>query len=356
MMITETMVTEAAERLGMSVDEIREKNMFKENDITHYDMPVEDWFVPEMWHKIQADTKYQELRRETDEFNKVNKWKKRGLAIIPTKFPISFTQKFMNQAAALVHVYTDGSVLVNHNGIEMGQGLHTKIVQIAADTLKISPSLIYVSETSTDKVPNGSPSAASASTDLNGMAVQIACQKLFDRLQPYRTKNPTGTLAEWAWSAYMDRVDLCAHGFYATPQITYDHKTNKGRMFAYFTCGIAVALVELDVLTGDHVVLRSDLLMDIGQSINYAVDIGQIEGAFIQGVGLFTMEELLVQSSSGASLTRGPGNYKIPGFGDVPREFNVSILQGKTYKHLKTVKSSKGIGKYSTLFLSQNFM
>ena len=301
------MISEVAERLNMNVNEIREKNMYKENDLTHFNMPIEDWYVPFMWQHIQEYTNFSEQRKHIDMFNSENKWKKRGISIIPTKFPIAFSQTFMNQAAALVHIHTDGSVLVSHCGIEMGQGLHTKMVQIAANTLNITPDLIYISETSTDKVVNGSPSAASVSTDLNGMAVKNACEQLFERISPYRQKNPKGTMANWAMAAYMDRVNLSANGFFKTENLTYDFATNSGRYFPYFTSGVAISSVELDVLTGDHTILRSDIYMDIGNSINYAIDVGQIEGAFVQGIGWCTIEELMLHSVSGNSLTRGPG-------------------------------------------------
>ena len=345
MMVTEMMICEIADKLGIDPIVIREQNMYKPNDVTHYDMPLEDYFVPEMWSQILEDTEYQKQRAEIEQFNSENKWKKRGLAILPSKFGISFTARFLNQAGALVHIYSDGSVLLSHAGVEMGQGLHTKMIQIAANTLRIPDTNIHIVETSTDKVPNTSPTAASASSDLNGMAVLDACTQLAERIKPYREKDPNGTIKTWAFAAYMDRVNLSANGFYKTPDLTYDWETNKGRLFFYFTTGIAISSVELDVLSGDHTILRSDIIMDIGQSINFAIDIGQIEGAFVQGIGWSTIEELLVLPGNGAVFTRGPGNYKIPGFRDVPQKFNVKILRDKCYKHLKTIKSSKGIGE-----------
>lgn len=353
MMITEMIISEIAEKLNLDPVEIRQKNMYKQNEVTHYNMPIQDWFVPDMWDQIIESTNYKQQRKEIDEFNAKNKWKKRGLAITPTKFGISFTARFLNQAGALVHIYTDGSVLLSHGGVEMGQGLHTKMIQIAANTLEIPVDKIYINETATDKVANTSATAASASSDLNGMAVMNACLELKERLQPYREKNPNGTIADWALSAYFDRVNLSANGFYKTPDLTYDWETNEGKLFFYFTTGVAVSSVELDVLTGDHSILRTDIVMDIGQSINYAIDIGQIEGGFMQGVGWCTIEELLVLSTNSTVLTRGPGNYKIPSFRDIPVQFNVKILRDKTYNNLKTVKSSKGIGE-PPLFLGAN--
>lgn len=233
----------------------------------------------------------------------------------------------MNQAGALLLVYTDGSVLLSHGGTEMGQGLHTKMIQIVSRALGIDISKIHISETATDKVPNTSATAASAGSDLNGMAVLEACQTLTKRLQPYKDKIPNGKWEDWVSAAYVDRVSLAATGFYATPDIGFDFKNNKGKPFNYFTFGVACAEVEIDCLSGDHQVIRTDIVMDLGESINPAIDIGQIEGAFIQGYGLFTMEEL-IYSPTGTLYSRGPGAYKIPGFGDIPQEFNVSLLKG----------------------------
>lgn len=233
----------------------------------------------------------------------------------------------MNQAGALILIYTDGSVLLSHGGTEMGQGLHTKMIQVASRALGIDTSKIHISETATDKVPNTSATAASAGSDLNGMAVLQACETLMKRLQPYKDKNPTGKWEDWVSAAFVDRVSLSATGFYATPDIGFDFKKNCGKPFNYFTFGVACTEVEIDCLSGDHQVIRSDIVMDLGESINPAIDIGQIEGAFIQGYGLFTMEEL-IYSPTGTLYSRGPGAYKIPGFGDIPLEFNVSLLKG----------------------------
>lgn len=345
MMITEMMISEVCEKLKLDPVLVRHQNMYKPMDVTHYSMPLEDWYLPEMWQTSLKDCNYDRLRHEVEEFNEKNKWKKRGLAVLPTKFGLSFTARFLNQAGALVHIYSDGSVLLSHGGIEMGQGLYTKMIQIAANTLNIPDSNIHIAETSTDKVPNTSATAASVSSDLNGMAVQDACRQLAERIKPYREKNPNGNIADWALAAYLDRVNLSANGFYKTPDLSYDWDTNSGRMFFYFTTGVAVSLVELDTLTGDHTILQSDIIMDIGQSINFSIDIGQIEGAFIQGVGWSTLEELLVLPSNGFMFTRGPGNYKIPSFKDIPQKFNVRLLKDKNYSHLKTIKSSKGVGE-----------
>jgi xanthine dehydrogenase/oxidase len=252
-----------------------------------------------------------------------------------------------------VNIYTDGTVLVSIHGVEMGQGLHTKVAQLAANQLGISMECVYVSETSTEKNPNGSPTAGSVSSDLYGMAVFDACKILNERLKPYRDANPNATVKEIVMNAYLDRVNLSAIGFYKNTDIGFDWHSKQGKIYHYFTLGVALSIVELDVLTGDHTVLRTDIIMDIGQSINFAIDVGQIEGAFVQGLGLFTLEESLHQTSDGSVFTRGPGNYKIPAFRNVPVNFNIKILRDKDYKALSTIKSSKGIGE-PPLFLASS--
>jgi xanthine dehydrogenase/oxidase len=280
-----------------------------------------------------------------DEFNETHKWKKRGLALIPTKFGISFTAIFLNQAGALVHIYHDGSVLVAHGGTEMGQGLHTKMVMIAAEALGVPMNDVHISETATNTVANTSATAASASSDLNGFAVWNACDQLNERLKPYREKlGPDASLRQIAHMAYMDRVNLSANGFYKTPDIGYVWGENTGQMFFYFTQGVTAAEVEIDTLTGDWTCLRADIKMDIGRTINPSIDYGQIEGAFVQGQGLFTTEESL-WLRNGNIFTKGPGNYKIPGFRDIPQEFNVSMLKGVEWKDLKTIQRSRGVGE-----------
>ncbi|KAF2366370.1 Aldehyde oxidase/xanthine dehydrogenase molybdopterin binding [Trinorchestia longiramus] len=276
-------------------------------------------------------------------------YRKRGIAIVPTKFGISFTATLLNQAGALVMVYKDGSVLLTHGGTEMGQGLHTKMIQVAAKTLGVPMDLIHISETASDKVPNTSPTAASSSSDLNGEAVLRACVELRDRLAPYREKNPDAGWSSWVLAAYLDRVQLSATGFYATPGLVpFNYETQEGKPFCYFSFGAAVAEVEVDCLTGDHTVLRADIVMDVGQSLNPAVDIGQIEGAFLQGQGLFTIEELRY-TPEGSLLTRGPGAYKLPGVQDIPCELNVTLL--REAGNPKAVYSSKAVGE-PPLFLA----
>ncbi|KAG9294304.1 hypothetical protein G9A89_021663 [Geosiphon pyriformis] len=344
MMITENMLCEVAESLNMSVDELRIINFYQEGQKTPFNQTLTDWHLPQIYKQLKETSDFEKRRLEVDVFNQKHKWRKRGLAFIPTKFGLSFDVLHLNQAGALVHIYLDGSVLVSHGGVEMGQGLHTKMLQIAAETLGISMEHIHLIETSTSIVANSGPTAASVSSDLNGYAVANACQQLMERLKPYREKMLGASFKEICQAAHFDRVNLSANGFYKAPDIGYDPKKNEGQLYLYFTTGAAVSEVEVDILTGDHTILRSDLCMDIGRSLNYAIDLGQIEGAFIQGVGWCTLEESLF-FPNGHIFTRGPGNYKIPGFRDIPQDFRVSTLQGVQYPTLKTIHSSKGVGE-----------
>lgn len=345
MFFAECFMEETADHLDIPVEQLRALNMYKPGEKTHFNQEVKDWHVPLMYKQVLEESSYKERRQAVDKYNKNNKWSKRGLSIIPTKFGISFGATFMNQAGALVHIYRDGSVLVAHGGVEMGQGLHTKMTMIAAEALKIPQSDVFISETATNTVANTSPTAASASSDLNGYAVFNACEQLNERLQPYREKNPSATLKELANTAYFDRVNLSAQGFYSTPDIGYVWGKNTGQMFFYFTQGVTASEVQIDTLTGDWTPLRTDIKMDVGRSINPAVDYGQIEGAFIQGQGLFTTEESLWHRGTGQVATKGPGNYKIPGFRDIPQIFNVSLLKDVEWEHLRTIQRSRGVGE-----------
>ena len=346
MFIAETYMEEVADRLRMPVEKLREINMYKPNEKTHFNQELKDWHVPLMFQQVLSEAKYAERRKRVDDFNASSKWKKRGLAIIPTKFGISFTAIFLNQAGALVHIYHDGSVLVAHGGTEMGQGLHTKMTQIAAQALDVPLSDVFVSETATNTVPNTSSTAASASSDLNGYAIFNACEQLNARLAPYREKlGKDAPLKQLAHAAYFDRVNLSANGFYKTPDIGYVWGPNTGQMFFYFTQGVTAAEVEIDTLTGDWTCLRADIKMDVGRSINPAIDYGQIEGAFVQGQGLFTTEESLWHRASGQLFTKGPGTYKIPGFRDIPQQFNVSLLKDVEWENLRTIQRSRGVGE-----------
>nr|XP_045608332.1 xanthine dehydrogenase/oxidase-like isoform X2 [Procambarus clarkii] len=349
MMFTEDIVSRVAAFLKLDAVQVREKNLYKSGDTTHFTQVLERCTVGRCWREVLLQANYQSRAAEIDHFNRENKYKKRGLAVVPVKFGISFTATCLNQAGALVMVYTDGSVLLSHGGTEMGQGLHTKMVQVASRVLQLPVEEIYIAETATDKVPNTSPTAASASSDLNGMAVLEACSKIMERLKPYIDQNPEGAWRDWINAAYVDRVSLFATGFFKTPDIvSFNFETGEGRPFSYFSYGAAATEVEVDCLTGDHAVRRTDIVMDVGESLNPAIDIGQVEGAFMQGVGLFTLEELCY-SPEGVLLTRGPGMYKIPGFQDIPREFNVSLLRGAP--NPRAVFSSKGVGE-PPLFLA----
>ncbi|KAK0918625.1 hypothetical protein LTR91_001572 [Friedmanniomyces endolithicus] len=346
MFIAETYMEEVADRLGMPVEKLREINFYKTDEPTHFRQKLKDWYVPLMYKQVLEESDYDRRKKEAEEFNKKSKWKKRGLSIIPTKFGISFTALFLNQAGALVHIYHDGSILVAHGGTEMGQGLHTKMTMICAEALNVPLETVFISETATNTVANGSSTAASASSDLNGYAIWNACTQLNERLAPYREKmGPDATMKDIAHAAYFDRVNLSANGFYKTPDIGYVWGPNTGQMFFYFTQGVAAAEVEVDTLTGDWTCRRADVKMDVGRSINPAIDYGQIEGAFVQGLGLFTLEESLWHRASGQIFTKGPGAYKIPGFRDIPQEFNVSLLKDVNWENLRTIQRSRGVGE-----------
>uniref|UniRef100_A0A8D1KEF0 FAD-binding PCMH-type domain-containing protein n=1 Tax=Sus scrofa TaxID=9823 RepID=A0A8D1KEF0_PIG len=342
MFIAEYWMSEVAVTCGLPAEEVRRKNLYKEGDLTHFNQKLEGFTLPRCWDECLESSQYHARKSEVDKFNRENCWKKRGLCIIPTKFGVSFTIPFLNQAGALIHVYTDGSVLVSHGGTEMGQGLHTKMVQVAGRALRIPTSKIYISETSTNTVPNSSPTAASVSSDIYGQAVYEACQTILKRLDPFKRKNPSGSWEDWVTAAYHDRVSLSATGFYKTPNLGYSFETNSGNAFHYFTYGVACSEVEIDCLTGDHKNLRTDIVMDVGSSLNPAIDIGQVEGAFVQGLGLFTLEELHY-SPDGILHTRGPSTYKIPAFGSIPTEFRVSLLRDCPNK--KAIYASKAVGE-----------
>ncbi|KAI4462156.1 xanthine dehydrogenase [Holotrichia oblita] len=345
MFCCEAMIRDVAEYLNKDAAEISYINLYKEGQRTHYSNIVENCTLQQCWKECIRSSDYDNRKAKIEEYNAKNRYKKRGISIVPTMFGISFSIPFLNQAGALVNVYTDGSVLITHAGTEMGQGLHTKMIQIASRVFEIDVSKIHISETATDKVPNTSPTAASASSDLNGMAVMIACETIKKRLQPIIEKNPKGKWEDWVRMAWMERISLSSTGHYATPNINYNPVTNTGSPFSYFTFGVAVTEVEIDSLTGDHQVLRTDIVMDLGESLNPAIDIGQIEGAFMQGYGLFMLEEI-VYSPKGDIFTKGPGAYKIPGFGDIPAEFIVSILKA-FFAAREAIKASRKDAGYS---------
>ncbi|RXG67436.1 Xanthine dehydrogenase [Armadillidium vulgare] len=313
--VMENIIVQIAEFLGMDPNKLREKNMYdKLKSFTHYGQEITHNTLRNCWEQILLSSNYTERKSAVDKFNRENVYKKRGISAMPLMFGIGFTIQFMHQAGALIMVYTDGSVLLSHGGVELGQGLDTKMLQIASRVLEIPIERIYIAEASTDKVPNTIPTVASTASDLNGMAVLDACRVIQKRLEPYKSKMADKSWNDWVQAAYMDRVSLSATGYYKTPNIIeYDFENQiAGDPYVYFSFGSGVSEVEIDCLTGDHMVLRTDIIMDVGKSLNPAIDIGQIEGAFMQGYGLFTLEEL-VFSSSGELLTTGPDSYKIPG-------------------------------------------
>uniref|UniRef100_A0A8C7F7H4 Xanthine dehydrogenase n=1 Tax=Oncorhynchus kisutch TaxID=8019 RepID=A0A8C7F7H4_ONCKI len=348
MLIAESWMSDVALSLGLPAEQVRRLNMYIQGERTPYSQILDHITLDRCWDQCLEISSFTQRRAGIETYNRDHRWTKRGLSVVPTKFGISFTAAFLNQAGALAHIYTDGSVLLTHGGTEMGQGLNTKMVQVASRTLGIPSSKIHITETSTNTVPNTSPTAASASSDLNGAAVHNACEILLHRLEPYKTKNPKGCWEDWVTAAYFDRVNLSANGFYKTPDLGYDFETNTGRPFNYFSYGVACSEVEIDCLTGSHKNIHTSIVIDVGNSLNPALDIGQVEGGFMQGVGLYTLEELKY-SPEGYLFTRGPGMYKIPAFGDIPTDLTVSLLRDAPND--KAIFSSKAIGE-PPLFLA----
>ncbi|KAF4449494.1 putative xanthine dehydrogenase [Fusarium austroafricanum] len=355
MYITETIMFKIAESLNMDVDDLRMRNLYEVGQRTPFLQEItDDFHIPTMMEQLSETSEFEKRKLAIKEFNAKNRFKKRGICRIPTKFGLSFaTALHLNQAGAYVKIYEDGSVLLHHGGTEMGQGLYTKMAQVCAEELNVPVDSIYNKESQSDQVANASPTAASSGSDINGQAVKNACDQINERLKPYREKyGRDASMAKIAHAAYRDRVNLAANGFWKMPRIGYEWGNWKDPlpMYYYFTQGVAISEVELDTLTGDSTVLRTDLMMDIGRSINPAMDYGQIEGAFVQGQGLFTMEESLWMKS-GEIFTKGPGTYKIPGFSDVPQVFNCTTLQhdseGKpiSWTKLGSIQSSKGTGE-----------
>jgi len=352
LLVCEAWLDHLATDLNMAPEEVRKRNLYAfDGDVTHFHQTLDRCPVQRMWKELSDSSELARRMADVTTFNAANRWRKRGISMLPTKFGISFTAKFMNQGAALVHIYTDGTVLVTHGGTEMGQGLHTKMQQVTARALRIPVGDVHIRETSTDTVPNSSPTAASASSDMYGMAILNACEQIMARLTPY-VKKAEGDFKKAVNTAFFDRCDLSAHGFYKTPNIGYDWTlpdVERGRPFNYFTYGAACSEVEVDVLTGDMRILRADLLMDVGNSLNPAIDVGQVEGAFTQGVGWTMIEETVWGCDEfpwlkpGACHTRGPGNYKIPSFNDTPVDMRVSLL--KDSENCLAIHSSRAIGE-----------
>jgi xanthine dehydrogenase large subunit len=364
MIAIETIVDTIARHLGVPNDDVRRANYYGDapKNVTPYKMEVEDNIIVQAMDELAADVKLKEWRAEIDAFNRENRILKKGLATMPVKFGISFNRPALNQAGALVHVYTDGSVLLNHGGTEMGQGLFIKIAQVVAETFQVDIDNIRVSATSTAKVPNTSPTAASSGSDLNGMAALNAAEQIKSRMTAVAAQhfgvdeneiafaanriyagNRSISFSELARMSWENRVSLSATGHYKTPKIHWDFETGTGRPFYYFVYAAAAAEVVIDTLTGEMRCLRAELLEDCGKSLNPAIDLGQIEGAFVQGMGWLTSEELW-WDDKGRLKTHGPSTYKIPGSRDVPPIFNVRILENAPNREA-TVFRSKAVGE-----------
>jgi xanthine dehydrogenase large subunit len=344
MVVIEEILTQAAHRLGLPRHLVCERNFYRDGDSTHYGQAVDGASrISTIWEQLKETSGFEARQREIAAFNAAHPHARRGIAITPVKFGISFTATFYNQAGALVLVYRDGSVQVNHGGTEMGQGLFTKVRQIAADSLGIPAERVRIMPTRTDKVPNTSATAASAGTDLNGAAVLDACAQIRARLDAVAAglDRPV-TFPELCEIAYRQRVPLFAQGFYRTPDIHFDQSTGRGKPFHYFAWGAAVSEVEVDGFTGACTLRRTDILHDVGDSISPIVDRGQIEGGFVQGVGWLTLEELL-WDDQGRLATAGASTYKLPSWSEVPAVFNVETLARAAQPGV--VMGSKAVGE-----------
>ena len=346
MLTAETIIRDVANAVGKDYLEIMDLNMYQTGQTIHYEQVLTDCNSLRCFKEVLQSANFEKRKEDIEIFNQQNRWKKRGISVVNNLFGVGFPPVFMNQGGALVNIYLDGSVLISIGGVEMGQGLHTKMIQVASRIFKIPMETIHIQETATDKVPNAISTAASVSSDLYGGAVMEACGILSDRLKMYREKMSENNWNDWISAAYLDRVSLSATGFFGTPDIGADIGKTKN----YYTHGAAVSEVQIDCLTGDHQVIRTDIVMDVGSSLNPAIDIGQIEGAFMQGYGLFTIEEL-IYSPNGNLYSRGPGMYKLPALGDIPAEFNVSLLTGAP--NPRAIYSSRAIGE-PPLFLASS--
>lgn len=363
MMGIERALDAIAHALGRDPLDIRTANFYgpAPRNLTPYGQTVDDNILGALIPALEKRANYRERREAVAEYNARSKILKRGVALTPVKFGISFTTTHLNQAGALVHVYTDGSIQLNHGGTEMGQGLMTKVAQVVAAEFALPIEAVKITATATDKVPNTSATAASAGADLNGMAARDAARTIKARLVQFAAgrygckegdvRFDSGrvhagatslSFAELARAAYLARVPLSSTGFYATPKIHYDRAAHRGRPFFYFAYGAAVSEVIIDTLTGENRVLRVDLIHDAGRSLNPAIDFGQIEGGFIQGMGWLTTEEL-VFDDKGALLTHAPSTYKIPACSDRPAVFNMELWDGENAED--TIYRSKAVGE-----------
>jgi len=363
MIVIEAILGDIARHLGLDPLAVRRRNFYGigTRDVTHYQMKVEDNILEPLVDALARSSGYAERREALAQWNAQSPVIKRGIALTPVKFGISFTATLFNQAGALVHVYTDGSVQVNHGGTEMGQGLHTKVAQVVADELGVPLGRVLVTASDTSKVPNASATAASAGTDLNARAAQYAAAQVRSSLAQFvagldgcgagavqfaggRVSSPKQVreFDEVVRQAYANRIQLWSDGFYRTPKIHYDKTTLTGRPFYYFAYGAACTEVAIDTLTGESRVLKVDILHDVGQSINPAIDRGQIEGGFVQGMGWLTTEQL-VWNAQGKLSTHAPSTYKIPATGDIPVHFKVDFWPEPNRED--NVHGSKAVGE-----------
>ncbi|XP_077741797.1 aldehyde oxidase 4-like isoform X3 [Canis aureus] len=349
--VVEAYITAVASQCNLPPEEVKEINMYKRISKTAYKQTFNPEPLRKCWKQCLEKSSFYPRKLAAEEFNKKNYWKKRGLAVVPMKFTIGFPVAYYNQAAALVHIYLDGSVLVTHGGCEMGQGLHTKMIQVASRELNIPQSYIHLSETSTVTVPNASFTAASMGADINGKAVQNACQILMARLQPVIRKNPKGKWEDWIAKAFEQCISLSTTGYFKGYLTNMDWEKEKGEPYPYFVYGASCSEVEVDCLTGAHKLLRTDIYMDAAFSINPALDIGQIEGAFIQGMGFYTIEELKY-SPEGVLYSRSPDDYKIPTVTEIPEEIRVTLVHSR---NPIAIYSSKGLGE-SGMFLGSSVL
>jgi xanthine dehydrogenase large subunit len=360
----ENIMDSIARQLGKDPLDVRRLNFYGKDDcnVTPYGQTVADNIIHELVAELEASSDYQARRAAVAQFNATSPVLKRGIALAPLKFGISFNVKHFNQAGALVHVYNDGSILVNHGGTEMGQGLNTKVAQVVAHELGVSSDLVRCTATDTQKVANTSATAASTGADLNGKAAQDAARQIRERLAACVVSHHGGEASQVRFAndkvevngrclpfsavvaqAYLDRVQLWSDGFYATPGLSWDKDKMFGRPFYYYAYGAAVSEVVVDTLTGEWKLLRADILHDAGKSLNPAVDIGQVEGAFIQGMGWLTMEELVWHPKTGLLTTHAPSTYKIPTANDCPPVFNVRLYQGQNVED--SIHRSKAVGE-----------
>ena len=366
LLTAEYMMDHIAYTLGKDPLQVRLTNLYKDGQSTHYGQPIEHFDLATIMKSLADDSEYDKRRQQVLEANQKAEAegsdKRLGLALTPVKFGISFTVQHLNQAGALVHIYTDGTIQINHGGTEMGQGLYVKIAQIVANEFDVDLDTVKVTATRTDKVPNTSPTAASSGTDINGKAAQNACITIRERLVEFAAEHfevvaesiqfennhvyiadkAMLTFAELTLLAYQHRISLSSTGYYKTPKIFYDRSKAWGRPFFYFALGASCSEVEIDILTGEYKVLRCDILHDVGQSINPDIDIGQIEGGFVQGMGWLTAEEL-IWDKTGKLASNSAANYKIPTAHDLPKQWSVKLFDRKNEE--QTIYNSKAVGE-----------